>query len=179
MATYAAQKSQITYSAIRTTDSHLVFHHLFSRIIFFLWLERNLDDPKPHTCFCYLFTPANNTHGYICNLTNIAYRKNCNTIITSHTTVLSSFTYSFTHKTVNIELKNHKLYKTNAHKYLYVNRTNKQKQQWKKAKETKTQDNNTSFYTVSEWEHFINVNGIYASDNTPLSMLFTMKRSVI
>lgn len=46
-------------------------------------------------------------------------------------------------------------------------------------KETKSQDNNTSFYTVSEWEHFANVNGIYASDNTPLSTLFTMKRSVM
>lgn len=34
-----------------------------------------------------------------------------------------------------------------------------------KENERNKHQDNTSFYTGSEWEHFIHVNGIYASDN--------------
>lgn len=149
-------------------------------MIYFLWLKRNLNNPKPHTCSCYLVIPANNMHGQVCNLTYTAYRRNWKTTITSHARDVSPLTHTFTHKPANIKLKNHQLHRSNhTDRYLYINRANEQKQQRKKTTETKSQDNKTSFYTVSEWEHFINVNAICASANTPLSMLFTMKRSVI
>lgn len=86
---------------------------LFSRMIFFLWLERNLNNPKPNTCFCYLVTPANNMHGHVCNLTNTAYSRNWETTITSHKPDVSSFMYSFTHKPANTDLKTHKLDRSN------------------------------------------------------------------
>lgn len=158
--------------------SHLVFHHLCFPEWFSLITTREKSQWSNPTSLVPS-VPANNTQGRGYNSTNIVYRKNCKTTTTSHTTDLPSFMYVFytNQLTLNWKITNF----TNllhTDKYLYKNGTNKQKQQWKKMKETKAKTTINSF-TQSEWEHFINVNGIHALDNAPLSMWFTMTRSVI
>lgn len=158
--------------------SHLVFHHLCFPEWFSLISTREKSQWSNPTSLVPS-VPANNTQGRGCNSTNIVYRKNCKTTTTSHTTDLPSFMYVFytNQLTLNWKITNFTNL-SHTDKYLYKNGTNKQKQQWKKMKETKAKTTINSF-TQSEWEHFINVNGIRALDNAPLSMWFTMTRSVI